>query len=78
VCLDAALTLTHALAVAAVPLPRAGQLVVHLLGPRRELDAMHGAHAQNMPKHARGPQGPFRPHLFSQLSWRLQPSCRAA
>jgi len=41
--LDAALTLTHALALAAVPLPARGELVVHLIGPRRELDAMPGA-----------------------------------
>ena len=43
VCLDAALTLTHALAVAAVPIPRVGQLVVHLIGARRELDALPSA-----------------------------------
>ena len=43
VCLDAALTLTHALALADVALPRAGELVVHLIGPRRELDALPSA-----------------------------------
>ena len=42
-CLGATLTLTHALALAAVPVPRDGEVVVHLIGPRRELDALPSA-----------------------------------
>jgi hypothetical protein len=52
-CLDAALTLAHALTLLRVPLPHArgaAELTVHLLGPRRELDQLPGA--RDSAKHA--------------------------
>jgi len=74
VCLDAALSLTHALAAAAVPLPREGQLVVHLIGPRRELDALPSASNRFV---TGALLVALLTSLYPQHFWRLLPFCRA-